>query len=301
MEPLSNTNFFEFTPDQSSHSGPHDSNSMYMGGVAFSTSPSSTSPSLSHSSQSIYQNEFPFQGYQLPAVHDGADAAFSGSEFVNFDEAVLSIVPTITPERADSAMAMSPAVGKSLRSKTGKAQRGEQTPAQTRRKAQNRAAQRAFRERKERRVKDLEEQLAIIQTKVSTLQRENARLKILLQRSQTENKVLRTSAVRRQSSTKSQVSEEHSINAALSDTSLDDVSIVTPASGALSRLLHPNAAWEMVQSHPLCTDGAVDVGLICERLKQLTRCDPSIGPAFDEQEVMQVIEDVARFSEELAT
>ncbi|KAF2220270.1 hypothetical protein BDZ85DRAFT_267455 [Elsinoe ampelina] len=248
--------------------------------------------SSSHYSQHVFHNALSRQAFPETAV------VYDGAEFLNFDDPILANAEAASSARADSAISMSPPDLSVPRTKQGKPQSSEQTPAQTRRKAQNRAAQRAFRERKERRVKDLEEQLSIIQTKTTTLQKENERLRVLLQRSQTENEVLRATAVRQQSASRAGRDDGYSQSIA-SDGSLDDLSIATPPSGAMPRLLRPSAAWDLVHSHPLCMDGTVDIGLICERLKQLTRCDPNTGPAFDEQEVRQVIEDVARFSEEL--
>ncbi|KAI9858751.1 MAG: hypothetical protein M1824_004171 [Vezdaea acicularis] len=68
------------------------------------------------------------------------------------------------------------------------------TPAQSRRKAQNRAAQRAFRERKERRVKDLESKLTNLETASSNLAGENQRLKQELHRLSTENEILKATS-----------------------------------------------------------------------------------------------------------
>ncbi len=67
------------------------------------------------------------------------------------------------------------------------------TPAQNRRKAQNRAAQRAFRERKERRVKELEIKLKRIEDQSSTLLTDNERLKRELEKLATQNEILRAS------------------------------------------------------------------------------------------------------------
>ncbi|THH13203.1 hypothetical protein EW146_g6988 [Bondarzewia mesenterica] len=61
------------------------------------------------------------------------------------------------------------------------------------RKEQNRAAQRAFRERKEKHVKDLEDKLAELETKNEMSQTENEHLKELLRRLQEENLSLKQS------------------------------------------------------------------------------------------------------------
>ncbi|EIW65222.1 uncharacterized protein TRAVEDRAFT_111498 [Trametes versicolor FP-101664 SS1] len=62
------------------------------------------------------------------------------------------------------------------------------------RKEQNRAAQRAFRERKERHVKDLEDKVAALEAKNSMSEQENENLRDLLQRLQNENMMLKQAA-----------------------------------------------------------------------------------------------------------
>ncbi|KAI0791772.1 hypothetical protein C8Q75DRAFT_805377 [Abortiporus biennis] len=67
---------------------------------------------------------------------------------------------------------------------------------QMRRKEQNRAAQKAFRERKERHVKDLEERVTEFSVKFREIKHENELLRELLCRVQRENVVLRQSNAR---------------------------------------------------------------------------------------------------------
>ncbi|KAI9445490.1 hypothetical protein H4582DRAFT_1806591 [Lactarius indigo] len=62
------------------------------------------------------------------------------------------------------------------------------------RKEQNRAAQRAFRERKEKHVKDLEDKLAELEAKNLSTETENQHLKELLKRLQDENVSLKTTS-----------------------------------------------------------------------------------------------------------
>ncbi|OSD05672.1 hypothetical protein PYCCODRAFT_1361875 [Trametes coccinea BRFM310] len=62
------------------------------------------------------------------------------------------------------------------------------------RKEQNRAAQRAFRERKERHVKDLEDKVAALEAKNHMTEQENENLRDLLQRLQNENMMLKQAA-----------------------------------------------------------------------------------------------------------
>lgn len=62
------------------------------------------------------------------------------------------------------------------------------------RKEQNRAAQRAFRDRKEKHVRDLEDRIQELEQKFNTSESENTNLKDLLRRLQNENMVLKQSA-----------------------------------------------------------------------------------------------------------
>ncbi|PIL30729.1 transcription factor [Ganoderma sinense ZZ0214-1] len=62
------------------------------------------------------------------------------------------------------------------------------------RKEQNRAAQRAFRERKEKHVRDLEDKVAALEAKNQLTEQENENLRDLLQRLQNENMMLKQAA-----------------------------------------------------------------------------------------------------------
>ncbi|KAI4789640.1 hypothetical protein E4T44_13246 [Aureobasidium sp. EXF-8845] len=66
------------------------------------------------------------------------------------------------------------------------------TPAQRRRKAQNLAAQRAFRNRKRRREEELETQLSALQMRTDFLESDNERLERELLLAQDENRMLRS-------------------------------------------------------------------------------------------------------------
>ncbi|KXT15561.1 hypothetical protein AC579_6538 [Pseudocercospora musae] len=190
------------------------------------------------------------------------------------------------------------------------------TPAQSRRKAQNRAAQRAFRERKERHVRDLEAKLNLLTTTTSSLQSDNERLKLMLQRAQTENEILRATAS--SSPTRHhppgfvddpsllpgsrQAKRSPSISPRLDSTRPANGLLSTESSspgkhasspGSEGHLLSASATWDLLQSHPLYLSGAVDIGEVCERLKKMARCD-GMGPMFEEDEVRKVIEEVGR-------
>ncbi|KAK4555365.1 hypothetical protein LTR86_007662 [Recurvomyces mirabilis] len=191
-------------------------------------------------------------------------------------------------------------------------------PAQSRRKAQNRAAQRAFRERKERHVRDLEAKLNLLTTTTTSLQSDNERLKLMLQRAQTENEILRATAAvsptlnhppgfvddptllppSRQSKRSSATAEPFFDTSRLANGLLSPSGTTSPTRhGSLgstdSQLLSASATWDLLQSHPLYLTGAVDIGEVCERLKKMAKCD-GMGPMFEEEEVRKVIEEVGR-------
>lgn len=201
------------------------------------------------------------------------------------------------------------------------------TPAQSRRKAQNRAAQRAFRERKERHVRELEEKLRALESSTHSLQSDNERLKLLLQRAKTENEILRatTSTAGRASSgsgsrpsspsggadgadglgidldkdpyttVQPQASGASSSAAATRSASASGSSGVGGAqhargAGSRMHLLGASQTWDLIQSHPLVRSGAVDVADVCERLRNAAKCDGQ-GPVFEEAAIYRVIEE----------
>ncbi|KAI1322639.1 hypothetical protein F5Y16DRAFT_415823 [Xylariaceae sp. FL0255] len=184
------------------------------------------------------------------------------------------------------------------------------TPAQSRRKAQNRAAQRAFRERKERHVKDLEAKLASLEAAQSQTATENEKLKREMQRMSTENEILRaTSNVQAQQN--GSLSPVAGITAGpmqynptdfYSDL-LQNHANKTPSHRIVEsggeRLLAAGATWEYIISHDLFKKGLVDVADVSERLKCQAKCDGQ-GPVFEERAVLKAIMDsVASGSDEL--
>jgi hypothetical protein len=56
------------------------------------------------------------------------------------------------------------------------------------------------------------------------------------------------------------------------------------------RLLATGATWDLIQNHELFRKGMVDIGEVCDRLKNRALCDGS-GPAFAEGEIMRAIEE----------
>ncbi|OAA42701.1 bZIP transcription factor (Fcr3) [Metarhizium rileyi] len=184
------------------------------------------------------------------------------------------------------------------------------TPAQSRRKAQNRAAQRAFRERKEKHVKDLEAKLAHMEAVQQQASVENERLKRDLQKVSTENEILRaTSSV--SSGQNVSHSPEPTTTGPMNYNPTDFYSnvlqnhqnkfpshrIVTSDEG--ERLLAAGATWDFIINHDLYKRGLVDVGDVSERLKSCARCDGQ-GPVFSEHAIVYAMEQsVASGSDDL--
>jgi AP-1-like transcription factor len=58
-------------------------------------------------------------------------------------------------------------------------------------------------------------------------------------------------------------------------------------------LLGTGATWDYIQAHELFRKGLVDVGDVCERLKDLAKCDGQGGPFFRESDVRRAIAESA--------
>lgn len=182
------------------------------------------------------------------------------------------------------------------------------TPAQSRRKAQNRAAQRAFRERKERHVRDLEQKLTDLQAQSMTLHADNERLKRELAKIVTENEILRATGMSSESSPHDD--QDNNGPREFNPTDMRENLANGHKTGSLphrivrssetgDRLLNARAAWDFMQAHPLYKQGLVDIGDVCERLKGFTQCDGQ-GPVFEEGRVRKAIEEsVASGNDEL--
>ncbi|KAE8375660.1 hypothetical protein BDV26DRAFT_267462 [Aspergillus bertholletiae] len=176
------------------------------------------------------------------------------------------------------------------------------TPAQSKRKAQNRAAQRAFRERKERHVRELEEKVNKLEQASSNLVADNERLKRELARFTTENEILRATAG--PDGRTNNHSDEPITTGPLTYTPTDFYSELAakgepaglhrvstcPTTG--EKLLGAGATWDLIQGHELFKRGLVDLKDVSERLKNTTQCDGQ-GPAFPEAEVLKAIKESA--------
>ncbi|KAJ5920843.1 hypothetical protein N7466_009169 [Penicillium verhagenii] len=193
------------------------------------------------------------------------------------------------------------------------------TPAQSKRKAQNRAAQRAFRERKERHVKDLEDKVNSLAEASGTLQADNERLKRELAKFATENEILRVTSGSMNGGggggprNSIGMEEQHTVTGPMDYSPTDFYSTLMPegsgwgpAPGSSDtappashrvmvcevtgeKLLDAGATWDFIQKHELFKAGQVDIEGIADRLKGLAQCNGQ-GPAFQEGEVIRAIE-----------
>lgn len=220
--------------------------------------------------------------------------------------------------------------GRASRTRSSSEEKESLTPAQSRRKAQNRAAydylhciiecilyanpkrsQRAFRERKERHVKDLENKLSALESSTHSLQSDNERLKLALQRARTENEILRATSGQSPASSRPVSVSYPSPGAHLPDEddkdddynvqSLNHGSVINAADKGHSasrrktrgKEIPAAQAWDLIQSHPLVKQGLVDIADVCERLKGAAKCDGH-GPVFDETTIWQAVEESRR-------
>jgi AP-1-like factor len=166
-------------------------------------------------------------------------------------------------------------------------------------------SQRAFRERKERHVKELETKLSALESSTHSLQSDNERLKAALLRARTENEILRaTSGQSSQASCPSPgvhlpLADEDAADNDYNVQSLSNGSVVNaagrehPRRKAKSKEVPAAQAWDLIQSHPLVKQGLVDVADVCERLKVEAKCDGH-GPVFEESTIWQAVEESRR-------
>lgn len=178
------------------------------------------------------------------------------------------------------------------------------------------SSQRAFRERKERHVKDLEAKLASLEAAQQQASVENERLKRDLQKMSTENEILRatsamgTAAAAAASHPPASLSPRPLTTGPMRYSPTDFYSnvlqnhqnkfpshrIVTSDDG--ERLLAAGAAWDLIISHDLFKRGLVDVGMVSELLKKCALCDGQ-GPVFAESAILGAIEQSVSGSDDL--
>lgn len=169
-------------------------------------------------------------------------------------------------------------------------------------------SQRAFRERKERHARELEDKVNDLEQASKTLEADNERLKRELARYATENEILRATSQHPHSAPVNVHQDpEPTITGPMiysptdlhSEPSPDGIPrsqgmhhrlTVCPVTG--EKLLDSGATWEFIQQHELFKRGQVDIADIFKRLTGASQCDGQ-GPAFKEGQVRQAIEESA--------
>lgn len=180
-------------------------------------------------------------------------------------------------------------------------------------------SQRAFRERKERHVRELEQKLNDLEQTSTDLHADNERLKRELARIATENEILRATGSKSNGNHNGNgnshdnllMNNGHNHNHSNNNTttgplefspndvqkSIADSSkdgnlphriVISDKTG--ERLLNARDTWDMIQDHPLFKQGLVDIGDVCDRLKGFEKCDGQ-GPVFEEGRVRKAIEE----------
>ncbi|OJJ39028.1 hypothetical protein ASPWEDRAFT_735754 [Aspergillus wentii DTO 134E9] len=181
-------------------------------------------------------------------------------------------------------------------------------PAQSKRKAQNRAAQRAFRERKERHVKELEQKVDQLEQSSTRLQADNERLKQQLAKFSTENEILRATSHNNNNNATGNSNHrsdpEPTTTGPMEYSPTDFYSTLIPdgepnarhritvCQKTGERLFDAGATWDLIQGHELFKRGLVDIADVSERLKSIAQCDGQ-GPAFREGAIRSAIEESA--------
>lgn len=158
-------------------------------------------------------------------------------------------------------------------------------------------------------MRDLEAKLALLESSAHSLQSDNERLKLALQRARTENEILRaTSALSppnsrpvsaTYSSPGANYSEEEEKEESYNVQSLPEGAVLTGGEHAVSRRptksreISASQLWDYIQSHQLVKQGVVDVADVCERLKGSAKCSGS-GPVYEERLIWAAIENSRR-------
>lgn len=190
----------------------------------------------------------------------------------------------------------------------------------------NTYSQRAFRERKERHLKDLEDKVNSLEESSTSLQADNERLKRQLAKYATENEILRATSHSLNGGNNGAAREqpETAVTGPMKYTPTDFYSSLIPEGSEWGshpvsqpsnpqspqkhritvcqvtgeKLLDVGATWDLIQSHELFKRGQVDIGIVTERLKGSAQCDGQ-GPAFTEGQVRLAIEQSAAERDEL--
>ncbi|KAI4615484.1 uncharacterized protein J4E87_009162 [Alternaria ethzedia] len=223
-----------------------------------------------------------------------------------------------TDDSVDSGLGADLDDGQPQQARSSSEEKDSLTPAQSRRKAQNRAAQRAFRERKERHVKELETKLSALESSTHSLQSDNDRLKAALDRARTENDILRATTRRSPSASRplsatypspgaylpvhdhghdgdddEETATAYRVESLTNATVVNTAAKEHPRTRAGAKEVPAAQAWDLIQQHPLVKQGLVDVADVCERLKGSAKCDGH-GPVFEESTIWRAVDESRR-------
>jgi hypothetical protein len=114
--------------------------------------------------------------------------------------------------------------------------------------------QRAFRERKERHVRDLEAKLLVLESSNHSLQSDNERLKLALQRARAENEILRART------TQSHYMQDLTNGSLVRSADMDDA--VLRGENKSGEIIGAQT-WDFIQSHPLVEQGIIGIADAC--------------------------------------
>ena len=127
---------------------------------------------------------------------------------------------------------------------------------------------------------------------------ENERLKRELQKISTENQILRATSGQQHFNT--ETNEEVHVGPHTYSPTTFYANLLQPHANKTpshrithspttgERLLGAGATWDMIVQDPLFSQGLVDVGDVCERIKVTARCDGQ-GPVFEESAIREAI------------
>lgn len=180
----------------------------------------------------------------------------------------------------------------------------------TKRKAQNRAAQRAFRERREHRLKELEDKVAEVEQERERLASENERLKRENTVITTENKVLLETAVTKGSSSPDptlppigkanfpyrQLQEmrqktQETILGGHEPPADKNMKIIYQSQASNETMLGAAAVWDTIAKHAEEED--FDIDLVAQLIQGHQRCE-GFGPVFPLKVVEEAIKEAIR-------
>ncbi|KAK9236624.1 hypothetical protein V1525DRAFT_420216 [Lipomyces kononenkoae] len=155
----------------------------------------------------------------------------------------------------------------------------------SKRKAQNRAAQRAFRERREKYVKELQDKLAIAEKTMKDMEFENARLKREFDWYKAENKVLRESAESARASG-GVATSGYASKAIFPEYRDSNEEIRQAHPTADMTFLNPCQIWDRLNEHPRVD--TLDINDIMKRLTSKAVCSGD-GPIYKTTDVDEAI------------